>query len=131
VAENPALDKYGADLRERVIGYLSSLLRLEGKTWAVEPMPFKLEIPWPSAFDDGVKFSSNPNQCIRFMDSYLWFRRVDGYVHDGTLSLIFYMKPGQLTGIRNGSKWFPNEFREWVHKQAAAQNKTPIRGDHD
>ena len=129
VEENPALDDYGLTPRERVIGYLSSLLRLEGKTNTLDPIPFKLEIPWPESFEEGVKFSSNPAQCITAMDKYFWFRRVDGYVHDGVLSLLFYTKPGQWVGFRDGSKWFPDEFRAWVHEQARLQGRLPENED--
>jgi hypothetical protein len=52
------------------------------------------------------------------MDAAQWHERVDGLVESDTLSLLFNMKPGKLAFFRDGSKWFPDDFRQLVHERA-------------
>ena len=123
--ENLQLDEYGQREIDRVKGFVSSILLLKGETATLKARPYELHIPWPSELVDGVSFSSNPEMNILAMDVYFWFRRVDAFVEDRTLSLLFYMKPGQIVGYPGGSTWFDDEFRAWVHEQAREQGKVP------
>ena len=127
--ENRELDEYGPAELDRVKGFVSSVLRLKGETATLEPYSYELHIPWPSELVHGVSFCSSPTMNIMFMDVYFWFRRVDAFVGNRTLSLLFYMKPGQRVGYPGGSTWFSDDFRAWVHQQAREQGRVPKKPD--
>ena len=102
---------------------MSSIVRLKGETVALEPVPYELHIPWPKVLTDGVTFCSNPGQDLLAMDVYFWFKRVDGFVDGRTLSLQFYTKPGQRVEYADGSKWFSDDFRAFIHQKAKEQGE--------
>jgi len=124
VQRNPALDDHGAALQARVQGLLARLIKTTGHA-TLDRAPYELHVPWPASFDEGTKFSTNPDALTPSVNAYKWFDRVDGYVAGGVLSMMFYLKSSQSPIFHDGSKWFPDDFRAWVHEQAAAQGRLP------
>lgn len=123
LADNPELSEFGRTRVRRAIGLVENIVRMRGETFSLDPQPFEVHIPWPDVLTDGTRFSTSPNRNISSMNSVFWFHRIDFSVHDQTLSVMFYFKPGQLVGPQDGSKWFPNEFRALVHEKARDQGK--------
>ena len=118
VDRNSELREFGKTQIQRIQGLVENTIRLSGKTFALDPQPFEIQIPWPEALHDGMQFSTNEKRSIISMDSVRWFERVDFFVRDGTLSIFCYFKPGKLVGAQNGSKWFPEDFRRLILNKA-------------
>lgn len=106
-------------------GLLPKLIRLEGEMNTVPPHSYKTEIPLPEVLEEGIQFSSNPDQILTSMDYYTWHKRIDGFVESGKLALLFYMRPGPRSGFQDPSKWFDDDFRAAVHQKAREQGKLP------
>lgn len=123
LARNRELDAYGRSLVERVKGLISEVLRCEGDGAYGER--YALQLPWPPELKEGVAFSSNPERKPWSLDHAKWYERVDGIVFKSNLSLIIYRKPGSLMQFQDASKWFPDEFRAYVHQKAREQGKLP------
>jgi len=121
--QNTELREFGRTRLQQVRGLVESMLRLRGKSFELDPQPFEIQIPWPDTLNDGLRFSTNPDKSIMAMDSARWYERVDFLVHDQTLSIRFYFKPGQLTGPQDGSIWFDDDFRALVQTKASEQNR--------
>jgi hypothetical protein len=100
--------------------WVEGVIKLQGGTEDDETNPsWSLDVPWPTELVDGAWFSSAPEQnIVRLSGPNRLHKRVDAFVEDGMLSLLFYKKIPQLIGYADGSKWFPDEFRELVHQKA-------------
>jgi len=125
VDQNPELRQLGSTQLQRVRALVEGTVRLHGEAWSDELPAFDVEIPWPDALSDGMRFSTNPEQSIQAMDGLRWFTRVDFFVHDAVLSVMFYFKLGQRAGPEDGSKWFDDNFRAQVRERAREQGKIP------
>ncbi len=64
---------------------------------------YRIELQWPNSLNDGVTFSSNPQENIVSISH--WHDRIDIFVKDDLVSLIFYKKIPQLLGYQNGFGW--------------------------
>jgi len=110
--------------------WVEDVLKLEGAITINTRTEYRVERPWPNELVDGVSFSSAPERnIVQLRGMPFWFDRVDAFVEDGVLSLLIYKKIGQLMGYQDGSKWFPDDFRAWVHEQARLQGKLPDAKD--
>ncbi len=128
---NPELAGFGQERTERVKGLVESIVRLGGEAFSLSREPFEVQVPWPAALVDGLRFSTDAEQSIQAMDAVYWFKRIDFSVHHGTLSIMFYLKPGQLAGPQDGSKWFPDDFRALVLQRACELGKAPAESEPD
>ncbi|MBI4718071.1 MAG: hypothetical protein HY763_09725 [Planctomycetes bacterium] len=98
---------------------VGALLKLRGRDGYGRE--FALEIPWPSRLVDGMEFSTNPERRIDELQA--WHERVDFAVRGGSLRVLLYNRIPQFPGFRDGSKWFPDDFRAMVHQKAREQGK--------
>ena len=80
---------------------VSEIVRLEGTD--IMNIEYKIELQWPEYLQNGVKFSSNPNQNINTVLS--WHNRIDAFVSNDILMVIFYKKIPQMMGYQNGFGW--------------------------
>ncbi|MBU0718345.1 MAG: hypothetical protein KJ749_08860, partial [Planctomycetes bacterium] len=120
---NSELDEYGNGLVDRAEALVSKIIRLSGEDPALDGRPFEIDLPWPEDLKEGVAFSSNEERSIMRLAS--WYQRVDAYVEDGVLHILLYKKAPQAVGYFNATKWFPDDFRELVHRKAREQGKVP------
>jgi hypothetical protein len=97
--------------------------RGRGVTYDGAYKDFDLKIPWPESLDDGVTFSTNPSLDLDRIQA--WWDRVDGSVENQVLSIRTYFCVTKFRGFLDGSKWFPDDFRQFVHEKAREQGKLP------
>lgn len=99
--------------------WVESVIMLEGSQPGLgRQIDYRVDLPWPPELSDGTTFSSAPEKnIVRLRGWPQWWDRVDGFVKDGVLSILIYFKIGQLMGYPDGSKWFPEEFRELVKEE--------------
>ncbi|MGB2986626.1 MAG: hypothetical protein WBE26_12175 [Phycisphaerae bacterium] len=88
---------------------------------------YEIDIPWHEMLDDGVAFSSNSQKSIVRLQS--WHERIDFSIEDGTLHILMYHRVAKIPGYRDGSKWFPDDFRQVIQKKVREQGKLPT--DYD
>lgn len=100
---------------------LPTILRLEGEDQY--KVHYQVILPWPKSLEDGLEFSTNPDQSLIFLTR--WHQRVDAFVEGRKFFLLVYKKPDQLMNFRDGSKWFSDDFRQFVHDKAREQGKLP------
>lgn len=131
LGDNPAMHGFGWTEIERVSGFVHRLLRMQDNAMRFERPDYSLDIPWPEELKDGVQFSTNPEHSINAMDGKRWFERVDICVRQRMLSMLFYFKSGRLMFPRDGSHWFPDDFRAEVLQRARELGKRPVEPDHD
>jgi|GEM_PF-2408606 len=101
--------------------WVERVLKLEGEQRAVNrPIGYRVELPWPDSLSDGVRFCSSPEQNIMRLRGWpQWFDRVDAFVENEVLSFLIYRSIGQrMTSFRDGSKWFPEDFRKQILSKA-------------
>jgi len=125
VRQNPKLNEHGDDVVDRTKGLVSRVIRFSGKDMNREPFEMQ-DLPWPDRFDEGTTFCSDPSVNIRRL--MRWHTRVDGFVHDGVLTLLIYKRRPQSGGCGDGSKWFDDDFRALIHEKAREQGKVPPKG---
>jgi hypothetical protein len=87
---------------EEVKALLASIVKIKGAD--IEGNQYEVHLRWPGTLADGVKFSSNPNADILFLQN--WHEHVDAFVAGDHLSILIYKKISQLAGYQDGSKWF-------------------------
>ena len=128
---NPQFSEHGPSRVDRARVFVNEVFRLKGDipAWSIDrnaispPTTFEVVLPWPERLEDGVAFSSNPDMNAIVVTH--WWYRVDAFVTGDTLSLMSYGKSPVTMGFVDGSKWFPDEFRAFVHEKARAQGKMP------
>ena len=123
INNNVELAQFGKLEVQRVRGFVEHIIRMEGESHEFKPQRFRIDIPWPASLTDELEFSTNPDRNLLHMDVYRWYERIDFWVHGRTFSIRFYRKPGQLMGLPDGSKWFPDDFRALVQSKMQAQRK--------
>lgn len=121
VGRNSQLDQFGLQRLDRVRGLVAAIVSLQGRKAYGED--YQIELPWPDTLEEGVTFCFNPNQSIRTL--MRWYQRIDAFVHDGVLSILVYKHIPQMMTYKDGSKWFPDDFRAMIHERARAQGKLP------
>lgn len=110
-------------LADYVRDYLINMLQLHGEDQYKDH--YQIDLPWPKDLQDGLEFSSNPGQDLNFLTR--WHQRVDAFVDGHRFCVLIYKKPDQLMNFRDGSKWFPSDFRLLVQEKAREQAKLPSK----
>ncbi|MBU0718092.1 MAG: hypothetical protein KJ749_07580 [Planctomycetes bacterium] len=117
------LHEHGDELVDRARALVSKIIQLSGEDPAYDRRPFEIDLRWPDELTEGTEFSSNDEQSIMHLQG--WYQRVDAYVKDGVLHILLYKKAPTAGGYFNATKWFPDDFRELVHRKAAEQGRVP------
>lgn len=67
---------------------------------------YEIKLKWPVKLTNGIQFSSDANQFPFNMP--VWYNRVDAFVLNGKLSIIFYKRPWYAVspGFLPGNNWF-------------------------
>ena len=121
----PACLRRGAACVAAAREWVGQVVKLEGGYDDNPAQPkYRVQFPWPADLEDGVWFSSAPDQnLMRLPGMERWYSRVDAFVENGTLSIMIFKKPGQLMGYPDGSKWFDDDFRALVQSKMQQQRK--------
>jgi len=113
----------GAVCVDSAKNWVETVLRLKGVDRFDQE--YRVEFAWPDQLVDGVSFSSAPDRDV--MKVFRWHWRVDAEIEKGILTVLIYKRIAQLMSYQDGSKWFPEEFRTFLHQKAREQGKATKR----
>ena len=91
---------------EKAKSLLSSIVKLSGQDPFSKAEFYQINLKWPVKLTNGIQFSSDVSQFPFNMP--VWYNRVDAFVSNGKLSVIFYKRRWHAAnpGFLADNNWF-------------------------